>query len=113
MVNNFPKIPSSLITPKDVWLNRRSLLAGAGAVAMMPALGTEAMAKLGDLPKLETTKTDFGKDLKPTAYDYVTGYNNYYEFGTGKEDPAANAHTLTTKPWTVKIDGLVNKPGDY
>ncbi|MEZ5872830.1 MAG: protein-methionine-sulfoxide reductase catalytic subunit MsrP [Nitratireductor sp.] len=114
MSKGIPKIPSSQITPKDVWMNRRTLLAGVGAAAMSPALGgSVAFAKQGDLPKLETSKTDWGKDLKPTAYDYVTGYNNYYEFGTGKEDPAANAHTLTTRPWTVKIDGLVNKPGDY
>jgi sulfoxide reductase catalytic subunit YedY len=50
---------------------------------------------------------------KPTAYQDATGYNNFYEFGTDKSDPAANAHTLKTTPWTVDIEGLVKKPGRW
>jgi sulfoxide reductase catalytic subunit YedY len=52
-------------------------------------------------------------DDKLTPWEDVTGYNNYYEFGTDKGDPAKNAHTLTTKPWKVKVDGLVGKGADY
>jgi sulfoxide reductase catalytic subunit YedY len=48
-----------------------------------------------------------------TPWDDVTGYNNYYEFGTEKEDPAANAKNFRTRPWTVRVDGMVNKPADY
>ena len=55
----------------------------------------------------------WGKGEKPNAYQDITTYNNFYEFGTEKEDPAANAHTLKTTPWTVKVDGLVAKPADY
>jgi sulfoxide reductase catalytic subunit YedY len=107
-------IRSSEITPKSVWLNRRQLIAGAGAAAGLSAMGGAALAKQGDGAKIATVPwAKQPADLKPTAYDYVTGYNNYYEFGTGKEDPAENAGSLTTKPWTVKIDGLVEKPGDY
>ncbi len=48
-----------------------------------------------------------------TAYQDATGYNNFYEFGTDKSDPARNAHTLKTRPWTVEIEGLVKKPGKW
>lgn len=107
------KILPSEITPKHVWLNRRTLMTGAAgsiAAGMLPNVAFAAE----DSMKLETKPSPYSDvDLEPTAKDLVTGYNNFYEFGSGKEDPAANAHTLTTKPWTVKIDGLVNKPGEY
>jgi sulfoxide reductase catalytic subunit YedY len=104
-------ILSSEITPKDVFLNRRALMAGMGAAALLPR---ESQAAPGDKPKIATTPwAKQPADLKATPYEYVTAYNNFYEFGTGKEDPAANAHTLTVKPWSVKIDGMVDKPGDY
>jgi len=51
--------------------------------------------------------------LKPTSWDDITSYNNYYEFGTGKEDPAANAHTLNTSGWAIEVDGMVDAPGRY
>lgn len=109
------KIASSEITPKSVWLNRRQLVAGAAAGAIAGSLPGVALAANGPYgrPELETKPSPYSDDLKTTAHEYVTGYNNFYEFGTGKEDPANHAHTLTTKPWTIKIDGLVNKPGDY
>ncbi len=50
---------------------------------------------------------------KPTEYKDATTYNNFYEFGTDKADPAQNAHTLKTRPWTVEVEGLVKKPGKY
>jgi hypothetical protein len=59
---------------------------------------------------LAAAKSPLSTDEEPTAFKYVTSYNNYYEFGTGKSDPSQNAHTLTTKPWTLKVDGLVDKP---
>lgn len=51
--------------------------------------------------------------LEPNSYEDITSYNNYYEFGTGKDDPARYADRLTIEPWTVQIDGLVDKPGAY
>jgi sulfoxide reductase catalytic subunit YedY len=51
--------------------------------------------------------------LESNSYEDITQYNNFYEFGTGKTDPAANAHTLTTKPWSVTIDGMVDNPGEF
>ncbi|QGX96967.1 protein-methionine-sulfoxide reductase catalytic subunit MsrP [Roseovarius faecimaris] len=85
------------VTDEGLWLNRRQLIAGAGAGLGLATFGLPVKADA----------------LEPTSWEAITSYNNYYEFGTGKDDPARNAHTLTTKPWTVKIDGLVDKPGDY
>ena len=85
-------------TPEATFLNRRQAIAGITAGVGLAGLGLPAAAS-------ETPE--------PNSYDDITQYNNYYEFGTGKGDPARNAHTLTTAPWSVKIDGLVDKPGDY
>ncbi len=94
-------IRSSEITPKSMWLNRRQLMAGAGAAATLLPMAGMASAKQGDGAKIATVPwSKQPADLKPTPYDYVTSYNNFYEFGTGKEDPAANAGSLTTEPWT-------------
>lgn len=87
------------VTPEAAFLNRRQLMAGAVAgVGLAGIAGGQAKAE---------------NALEPNSFDDITNYNNYYEFGTGKGDPARNAGSLTTNPWTVKIDGLVDKPGDY
>ncbi len=86
------------VTPEAAFLNRRQLMAGLAAGAGLAGVGGMAQAQ---------------ETLEPNAYEDITQYNNYYEFGTGKGDPAANAHTLTTSPWTVQIDGMVDNPGDY
>ena len=86
------------ITPKAAFLNRRQLMSGAiGAAALVGVGGQKASAAA----------------LQPNSLDDITSYNNYYEFGTGKGDPARNAGALVTSPWSIKIDGLVEKPGDY
>ncbi|ORU92554.1 MAG: mononuclear molybdenum enzyme YedY [Cycloclasticus sp. symbiont of Poecilosclerida sp. M] len=59
------------------------------------------------------TKSPFSTTEKPTPYEYVTTYNNFYEFGTGKSDPVVTSHLLKTKPWSVTIEGEVGKPGVY
>ena len=101
-------IKSSEITPHDVYLNRRDLLAGASAFAGMGLLGSDAFAAKLDAAKSPLSTT--GENI--TSLKDVTSYNNFYEFGTDKTDPAANAHTLKPAPWTVKVDGLVDKPAD-
>ena len=93
------------VTPKAAYLSRRELIAGAAALAM----AGRAMAGA----KIQTVPSRFSTSQKPNSFEDITSYNNYYEFGTGKGDPAKNAHTLTTDPWSVKIDGLVDKPGNY
>jgi sulfoxide reductase catalytic subunit YedY len=97
-------IKSSEITPEEVYVDRRRFLAVAGAAAAGVAMSgrlAEAM-----LPARR-------QEEKPNTWEEITSYNNYYEFGTGKEDPSQNAGNFRTKPWTVKVDGLVKKPADY
>jgi sulfoxide reductase catalytic subunit YedY len=102
-------IPYSQVTPKEVYLNRRRFLAAGGAAAA--ALAAPFTAKGGvKIPNLVKTQYNAGKE-RLTSYDIITGYNNYYEFGTGKEEPAVNAPKWKVNPkWTVKIDGEVAKP---
>lgn len=93
------KLRWSDVTPKSVWLNRRSVLAGMGAVVAAPALAAPV--------------NRWSVDAKPNPLSDITNYNNFYEFGYGKDDPAKNAHRLTVSPWSVKVDGLVDRPGTY
>ncbi len=89
------------VTPKPLWLNRRALIAGAAALA---AAGPAAAR----LPKGR-----FSTDEAPNSWDDITSYNNFYEFGLDKGDPKRNAQRLTTDPWSIVIDGLVDRPGTY
>ena len=85
------------VTPKAAFLNRRQLIAGTaglGAIAMAGA------ARAQDA-------------LEPNTLEEITSYNNFYEFGTGKTDPKEYAGAMVIDPWTVKVDGLVDNPGDY
>lgn len=123
--NGFVHPISSEITPAAAYSNRRQMirtLAGgaAGAVlanfAAREAFGQAAVQRPGKLTALATVKTTVigGVTMeKPTEYKDASTYNNFYEFGTDKSDPARNAHTLKTTPWTVEVEGLVNKPGKY
>ena len=108
---------TSEITPRDVYLSRRRLMqaAAAGAVAAAwPALAQIARpGKLAALPAVRSAVPGALTMDKPTSYGDATGYNNFYEFGTDKSDPAANAHTLKTRPWTVVVEGEVKKPGTW
>ncbi len=85
------------VTPKAMWMSRRALLAGAAGMALA---GRAAAA-------------GFSTDEEPTSKDDITSYNNFYEFGYDKSDPARYAGALTTKPWSIEIGGLVDKPGTY
>lgn len=114
------EIPSSEITSKDRYLNRRKFLKGAGAAAAVVA-GAERFAAIvapriraqADT-KLQTVKSPLsttGEQL--TSFDDITHYNNFYEFGVNKGDPAKNAGGLPTRPWTVKITGQVKQPKTF
>jgi sulfoxide reductase catalytic subunit YedY len=85
------------VTPKSLWLNRRQIMAGAAG------LGAGALA--GPARAQEA--------LEPNTLEQITSYNNFYEFGYGKDDPAAYADAMDIEPWSVKVDGLVDKPGNY
>ncbi|SEI06936.1 protein-methionine-sulfoxide reductase catalytic subunit MsrP [Paracoccus alkenifer] len=84
------------VTPEHLFLNRRSFIAGAAALVA----GSAGAA-------------GFSTDEAPNSFDEITNYNNFYEFGFGKTDPARFAKGLTTDPWSVEIDGLVDRPGSY
>ena len=92
------KLNDAEITPYDAYMNRRQLIGGAVGLGLIGAAGMARSAN---------------SDLEPNSYEDITQYNNYYEFGTRKSDPARNAHTLTTTPWRVQIGGMVDNPGDY
>lgn len=111
-------VASHEITPQSVYLNRRQIIQSSGLIAgSLLAGSTSALAAV--MPKDKGGKFDgvvkgyskLNADDQQTPLELVTGYNNFYEFGTGKEDPAANAGNFKPLPWTVKIDGLCNKPG--
>ena len=99
-------IPSAEITPKEAYLNRRQLMTGMGALAAAGAAGPA-------LAKLTTVPSKYSTDMKPNSLEDITHYNNFYEFGLQKTDPAAYAGKLTVDPWSVEIGGLVDKPGTY
>jgi len=105
----------SEVTAESLYLRRRAFLAlGAGSAVGAAALSfaRAALAKTEpELPLLpDVKKGPFGTDEKPTPYDDVTHYNNYYEFGTDKTDPAANAGSFRTRPWKVAFEGEIKKP---
>ncbi|AHM03161.1 Putative sulfite oxidase subunit YedY [Roseibacterium elongatum DSM 19469] len=87
------------VTPKALYLNRRQIIAGGGALVAGGLAGGGLRAQQ--------------EALEPNTWEEITSYNNYYEFGTGKSDPADHAHRLTTQPWSIQIDGLVDNPGTY
>lgn len=101
-------IPSSEITPCEVYLRRREFLGGALAVAALGGAAVKAHAA-----PLSFKKSAFSTDEPLTPKADITSYNNFYEFGVNKGDPASYAGSLTTHPWSVKIDGLVAKPATF
>jgi methionine sulfoxide reductase catalytic subunit len=108
MVSIKTRIPYSEVTPKAAFLSRRSVMAGAGGLLLAGGMVQKARAA-----KLSAVKSRYSTAEKPTSFESVKTYNNFYEFGTGKDDPARYAGSLTTDPWSVVIDGEVNNPGTY
>jgi sulfoxide reductase catalytic subunit YedY len=108
LIRQQPHIPFSEITPKAIYMRRREFMAGALAMSAASAFGGRAEAAALNYAKspLSTLET-------PNTKKDITSYNNFYEFGTDKSDPARYAGSLRTSPWTVKIDGLIDKPGQY
>ena len=115
---------SSEITPKSVYLNRRSFLATgaagaiAGAVPGMAAAAVPTPGQLvegpGELPTLPDVKIGYrklGENDELNSYQDISTYNNFYEFGTGKGDPVKYSDTFNPRPWSITVDGLCAKPG--
>ncbi len=129
-------IPSSEITPYKWYMNRRHFVGRSAKLAAAAALVPGLLSACEDPPRMEartaprptgdgsvtpgmgpqevdwsSVRSELDESLTP--YADVTGYNNFYEFGTGKEDPARNAHTLVARPWTVAVEGEVARPAVY
>jgi sulfoxide reductase catalytic subunit YedY len=108
----------SEITPRALFVSRRRFLATGAAGALAAGFVVARAAPAGAASDnashgakiANVVKTPWGADEKLTDYDAITSYNNFYEFGTGKEEPSENAHLLKTRPWTVAVDGLCAKP---
>jgi sulfoxide reductase catalytic subunit YedY len=124
LIRSSPGVASTVlpseITPKTVYQNRRALLQQSLGLGLLGSVGASwsqtSLAPTvapGKLPALASKRSTLENALAtdvPTAYAYASTYNNYYEFGTDKSEPARTAHTLKTKPWTLEIEGLVKKP---
>ena len=122
LIQKKSEIPSSEITPKQDYMNRRAFmaaaaagLAGAAAARTLHGLADPAPVEAADtLQKLTTVKSPLsttGETLTP--YEDITHYNNFYEFGVDKDDPAKNAGSLRTRPWQVRVEGQVSKPRTF
>lgn len=99
------KLNWSDVTPHRIFLDRRKFMAAGAAAVALPGLVRAQTINARPSP-LSTDQT-------PNTFEEITNYNNFYEFGTGKEDPARNAGALTTDPWSVEVGGLVDRPGSY
>jgi len=106
LIRRAPDLHARDLTDEKLYLGRRQFLAGLAAAGVALTVGErQALARL--------VPGTAGDDDKPTPYEDVTHYNNYYEFGTDKDEPSRNAVNFKTRPWKVKIDGEITKPGDY
>ena len=108
-IRRYPDIKPSEITDCALYLNRRQFLAAAGVATGMALAGSvlAATAPTGRFAKAR--KSPLSVSEAPNSLRDITTYNNYYEFGTDKAEPARNAHSLITSPWTVRIDGEVKR----
>jgi methionine sulfoxide reductase catalytic subunit len=124
LIRRAADIPSSEITDERVYLRRREFMRMAGGLAMATGLaplmaayddGAAAAggAGLGQAPLDNVKPKVVSTDEKLNTFEQITSYNNFYEFGTGKNDPQRYGGGLKTSPWTVKIEGLCNKPASY
>ena len=121
--HGFDHATPSDITPRAIYEQRRDLIkllaGGAAGTVLAGWAARDAMAqtarpgKLAALPGARSAVAGAVTMEKVTAYADATSYNNFYEFGTDKADPARHAHALQTSPWSVVVEGLVNKPGRY
>jgi sulfoxide reductase catalytic subunit YedY len=128
LITTVPTVPSREITDEQVYLRRREFMRIAGGAAF--AAAAAPLLACGSEPSAAAAQMDgpFAKPQLPlvgykekavttnealNTFDQITGYNNFYEFGTGKSDPKRYSGSLKTSPWTVKVDGLCSKPADY
>ncbi|UCF20807.1 MAG: protein-methionine-sulfoxide reductase catalytic subunit MsrP [Gemmatimonadota bacterium] len=114
LIRRAPEIKESEVTDERLYVDRRRFIrtaAGAGAGLGLASAFAPLLACEGDAGDRAGSASDQEEELTP--FEDVTTYNNFYEFGTDKSDPARNAHTLRTRPWTVTVEGECSKPGTY
>ena len=117
LIRTRPELPSSEITPEEIYLDRRRFLGVAGALgvgaASLFACAPDARGAAGEANGEVAGGTQPPPKDEITPFESATGYNNFYEFGTDKEDPKDNAGSLRPRPWSVVVEGMVKKPGTY
>jgi methionine sulfoxide reductase catalytic subunit len=113
LIRRPPDTTPSELTPRDVYLRRREVLAGAASLGLIAGLSAAMPSSARAAPLRAEPSPLSTTDEPKTSLADITSYNNFYEFGVDKGDPARYAGKLTTTPWKVKIDGLVNKGGEY
>jgi sulfoxide reductase catalytic subunit YedY len=113
LIRRAERFRSSEITDERLYLDRRAFIAGAAAV-MVTGCQAEAVAPAAQGAPLPATRNE-ALSLKepPTKWESATTYNNFYEFGLDKDDPAREAHRLRVRPWTLRVEGLVHKPRTF
>ena len=115
LIKRPPDIKLSEVTPKELYLNRRQFITGASAAALsvgatLAGIDVSAPRQAGAGEKLPNIKKGpYGTDEKQNSFKDITTYNNFYELGVEKGDPAENAKYLTTRPWTVSVEGEMKK----
>ena len=119
LIKNKPELTYADVTPKNLYFNRRNFLRGlsiAGAATLVGERFASILSHPGSIQansKLVTVKSNYTVDEKVTSENDVTHYNNFYEFGTDKGDPAKNAQNFRTSPWTVSVEGDVKTPRKF
>src|SRR6204780_1790982 len=119
LIRRSPDLTYADVTPKSVYLNRRKFLQGMGLAGVAALTGSRLIELISPprsvyaVTKLDTVKGPFNTDEKVTPYDDVTHYNNFYEFGTDKSDPAKNSQNFRISPWSVSVEGEVAKPRTF
>jgi methionine sulfoxide reductase catalytic subunit len=118
LIKTRAELPSSEITPEGLYVNRRTFMraaiaAGAGAALAGTGSAVEGADPKNVWPLTGAAKSAFSTTEKQNSFEDITSYNNFYEFGMDKGDPARYSGKLTVRPWTVKIDGHAAKPGAY
>src|SRR2546422_11060492 len=109
LIRRAPRFTASEITDPTLYLSRRELISGAAAALVLaPGLGSAATPALQ--PLAAPRNAAFSLSEPPTKSEHATTYNNFYEFGVNKDDPSRLGHTLRPRPWTVQVDGFVQKP---
>ncbi len=114
LIKRAPMFKASEITDPKLYFNRREYMVGAAALALWPSgHPAAATAPPPGTPLKAGRNQAFSVSDPATKFESATTYNNFYEFGVKKEDPSRLAHTLRTRPWTVKVEGHVAKPKTY